>query len=63
MAGEHPKTLGINKTDAAINTNILKHIASVEFYVDDVESQVGIASIKFVDGTKISFKLIDNPYD
>ena len=35
----------------------------ISIYVDDVESQVGIASIKFVDGTKISFKLIDNPYD
>ena len=31
-------------------------------YVDDVESAVGIASIEFVDGTKISFKLIKNPY-
>lgn len=31
-------------------------------YVDDVESAVGIASIEFIDGTKISFKLIKNPY-
>ena len=31
-------------------------------YVDDIESPVGIASIEFTDGTKISFKLIKNPY-
>lgn len=35
----------------------------ISIYVNDVESQVGIASIEFVDGMKISFKLIDNPYD
>jgi len=35
----------------------------ISIYVNDEESQVGIASIKFEDGTKISFKLIDNPYD
>ena len=34
----------------------------ISIYVDDVESPVGIASIEFVDGTKISFKLIKNPY-
>ena len=34
----------------------------ISIYVDDVESPVGIASIVFVDGTKISFKLIKNPY-
>lgn len=34
----------------------------ISIYVDDVESTVGIASIVFVDGTKISFKLIKNPY-
>ena len=34
----------------------------ISIYVDDVESQVGIASIEFVDGTKISLKLIENPY-
>ena len=31
-------------------------------YVNDVESPVGIASIEFTDGMKISFKLIKNPY-
>ena len=35
----------------------------ISIYVDDAESQVGIASIEFIDGTKISLKLIDNPYD
>ena len=34
----------------------------ISIYVDDAESQVGIASIKFTDGTKISLKLIENPY-
>lgn len=34
----------------------------ISIYVDDVESPVGIASIEFADGTKISFKLIENPY-
>ncbi len=34
----------------------------ISIYVDDVESPVGIASIKFTDGTKISLKLIENPY-
>lgn len=34
----------------------------ISIYVNDVESQVGIASIEFTDGTKISFKLIENPY-
>ena len=34
----------------------------ISIYVNDVESHVGIASIEFVDGMKISFKLIDNPY-
>ena len=28
----------------------------ISIYVNDVESQVGIASIEFVDGMKISFK-------
>ena len=32
-------------------------------FVNDVESQVGLASIAFEDGMKISFKLLDNPYD
>lgn len=32
-------------------------------FVNDVESQVGLASIQFEDGMKISFKLLDNPYD
>ena len=34
----------------------------ISIYVDNVESPVGIASIEFKDGTKISFKLIANPY-
>lgn len=34
----------------------------ISIYVNDVESAVGIASIEFKDGTKISFKLIANPY-
>jgi hypothetical protein len=34
----------------------------ISIYVDDVESPVGIASIEFTDGTKISLKLIENPY-
>ena len=34
----------------------------ISIYVDDVESQVGIASIEFTDGMKISLKLIENPY-
>lgn len=34
----------------------------ISIYVDNVESQVGIASIEFIDGTKISLKLIENPY-
>ena len=34
----------------------------ISIYVDNVESSVGIASIEFKDGTKISFKLIANPY-
>lgn len=34
----------------------------ISIYVDDAESQVGIASIKFTNGTKISLKLIENPY-
>lgn len=34
----------------------------ISIYVDDVESPVGIASIEFTDGMKISLKLIENPY-
>ena len=34
----------------------------ISIYVDDVESPVGIASIEFADGMKISLKLIENPY-
>jgi hypothetical protein len=34
----------------------------ISIYVNDIESPVGIASIKFTDGMKISLKLIGNPY-
>ncbi len=34
----------------------------INIYVDDVESPVGIASIEFTDGTKISLKLVENAY-